>query len=62
MYPTLQQFIQNYHDLCFYPYAITNFLSLLTNAEILTLEQLIKYFDINRAPRSPCFFDFERMK
>ena len=64
---TLHQFIQNYRDLGFHPYAVTNFLALLgwspkTNVEILSMEQLIKDFDVNRISKSPCFFDFNRMK
>ena len=64
---TLQQFIQNYRDLGFFPHAVTNFLALLgwspkTNIEILSMEQLIKDFDIKRVSKSPCLFDFDRMK
>ncbi len=64
---TLHQFIQNYRDLGFFPHAVTNFLALLgwspkTNVEILSMEQLIKDFDVERVSKSPCFFDFDRMK
>jgi glutamyl-tRNA synthetase len=64
---TLHQFIQNYRDLGFFPHAVTNFLALLgwspkTNVEILSMEQLIKDFDVDRVSKSPCFFDFDRMK
>lgn len=64
---TLNQFIQNYRDLGFFPHAVTNFLALLgwspkMNVEILSMEQLIKDFDVERVSKSPCFFDFDRMK
>lgn len=64
---TLHQFIQIYRDLGFHPHAVTNFLALLgwspkTNVEILNMEQLIKDFDVDRVSKSPCFFDFDRMK
>lgn len=64
---TLHQFIQIYRDLGFHPHAVTNFLALLgwspkTNVEILNMEQLIRDFDVDRVSKSPCFFDFDRMK
>lgn len=64
---SLHQFIQNYRDLGFHPHAVTNFLALLgwspkTNVEILSMEQLVNDFDVDRVSKSPCFFDFDRMK
>lgn len=63
---TLKQFIQDYQDMGFYPHAIVNFLALLgwaptNNQEIMSMEELIKNFDIKHVSKAPTFFDYNKM-
>ena len=63
---SLKQFIQDYQDMGFSPQAIDNFLALLgwaptTNKEIMSLEEMVKDFDIKRVSKAPTFFDFNKM-
>ena len=63
---TLKQFIQDYRSMGFLPEAIDNFLALLgwapkQKTEILSLNEMIKLFDINHVSKSPAFFDFKKM-
>lgn len=63
---TLKQFIQDYQDMGFIPQAITNFLALLgwapaNNQEIMSMEEMIKNFEIKKVSKAPTFFDFNKM-
>lgn len=63
---TLKQFIQDYQDMGFYPHAIVNFLALLgwaptNNKEIMSMDELIKNFDIKHVSKAPTFFDYNKM-
>lgn len=63
---TLKQFIQDYQDMGFIPEAIVNFLALLgwsptNNQEIMSMDELIKNFDINKVSKAPTFFDYNKM-
>jgi len=63
---TLKQFIQDYQDMGFIPEAIDNFLALLgwapsNNKEIMSLDEMIKDFQIERVSKAPTFFDFKKM-
>lgn len=63
---TLKQFIQDYQDMGFIPQAIDNFLALLgwspaNNQEIMSMDEMIKNFDIHKVSKAPTFFDFKKM-
>lgn len=63
---TTKQFIEDYKNMGFLPEAVFNFLSLLswsseTNQEILSPNELISLFDIDRLSKSPTFFDYKKM-
>jgi len=63
---TLKQFIQDYQDMGFLPEAIDNFLALLgwapsSNKEIMSMDEMIKDFQIERVSKAPTFFDFKKM-
>lgn len=63
---SLKQFIQDYQDMGFYPHAIVNFLALLgwaptNNQEIMSMNELIKNFDIKHVSKAPTFFDYNKM-
>ncbi len=63
---TTKQFIEDYKNMGFLPEAIFNFLSLLswsseTNQEILSPNELISLFNIDRLSKSPTFFDYKKM-
>ncbi|MGL5520389.1 MAG: glutamate--tRNA ligase [Metamycoplasmataceae bacterium] len=63
---SLKQFIEDYRLTGYIPEAIFNFLSLLgwtpgNNQEILSKEELIKYFDVARLSKSPSKFDIGKM-
>ncbi|MDE5617799.1 MAG: glutamate--tRNA ligase [Ureaplasma sp.] len=63
---TTKQFIEDYKNMGFLPEAVFNFLSLLswsseTNQEILSPNELISLFDIERLSKSPTFFDYKKM-
>lgn len=63
---SLRQFIQDYKDMGFYPHAITNFLALLgwspkSHKEIMTMDEMIKDFDITHVSKAPTFFDMVKM-
>lgn len=63
---SLKQFIQDYQDMGFIPEAIVNFLALLgwapsSNKEIMTMDEMIKDFEIKKVSKAPTFFDFKKM-
>lgn len=63
---TLKQFIQDYQNMGFLPEAIDNFLALLgwspkDNKEIMSLDEMIKVFDIDHVSKAPTFFDYNKM-
>lgn len=63
---TLKQFIQDYREMGFMPEAINNFLSLLgwspfNNKEIMSMDEIIKNFDIKKVSKAPTFFDYNKM-
>ena len=63
---TLKQFIEDYKNMGFIPSAIDNFLALLgwspiDSKEILSLDELIKNFEINNLSKSPTYFDFNKL-
>jgi glutamyl/glutaminyl-tRNA synthetase len=50
----------------FLPQAMDNFLALLgwapkQKTEILSLDEMIKLFDINHVSKSPAFFDYKKL-
>lgn len=64
---SLRQFIQDYKDMGFYPHAITNFLALLgwspkSKKEIMSMDEMIKDFDITHVSKAPTFFDIVKMQ
>lgn len=63
---SLKQFIQDYREMGFLPQAMNNFLALLgwapkQKTEILSLDDMIKLFDINHVSKSPAFFDYKKL-
>ncbi|RCT48961.1 glutamate--tRNA ligase [Ureaplasma parvum] len=63
---SLKQFVSDYEKDGYWPHAITNFVALLgwspkNNDEIMSLETMIKNFDINNLSKSPAFFDINKM-
>lgn len=63
---TLKQFVEDYKNMGFVPESIDNFLALLgwspsNNQELLTMDELIKDFDIFNISKSPTFFDFKKL-
>ena len=62
----LKQFIDDYRNMGYLPIAITNFLCLLgwtpkDNKEVLTLQEMIKNFDLTTISKSPAKFDVPKM-
>jgi glutamyl-tRNA synthetase len=62
----LKQFIEDYKQMGFIPEVITNFLSLLgwspkDTKEIMTTDEIVHQFDIERVSKAPAFFDFKKM-
>ncbi|MGL4950884.1 MAG: glutamate--tRNA ligase [Mycoplasma sp.] len=63
---TLKQFISDYNELGYLPIAIDNFLALLgwvptDNKEIMSLEEMVKKFDIKNVGKSPAKFEISKM-